>query len=228
VFWTADSTLKANGAGLAAPTLDDSVVRAASTPPSAPNALSVFAGALSTATLSKTLFFDQDRSSGPAYDNYIAGAAYDRDLWTLGFGFELAGEIGIADRVGHYRQCCNPIVTTSSLVQATEIWTGLQLRYAGVVLFDRVRIGGSVTLGLSAVTNSIGAEEQRQIQGPGDAGLLYYFAPELTFSTRDLQNIEFYLRTQHRSGGKELSVLPTLGNMAEGYNATVVGIRYRY
>ncbi len=227
MVWAASPPPKAIGADLPAPVFNERIVHAASISP-APNALSVFAGALSTTTFSKTVFFDESRSNGPAYDNSIAGIAYDRDLWAIGFGFEIVGEIGFADRFGHYRQCCTPVITTSSVIQSAEIWTGLQVRHVGIVLFDLIRIVGSVTFGFSAVSNSIGVEQQRQIQNSGDAHLLYFFAPELTFSAPGVQNIEVYLRTQHRSGGRELSFLPTLGRMAEGYNATIAGIRYRF
>jgi hypothetical protein len=56
-------------------------------------------------------------------------------------------------------------------VESFELWTGPQLRYAGILLFDLVRIGGSVTFGLSAATASIGAELQREIEYSANARL---------------------------------------------------------
>jgi len=164
----------------------------------------------------------------PNYDNYIAGAAYDHDLFALGAGFYFGGEVGIADRFGNYKECCNPIVTSNSVVQSAEFWAGPQIRYAGKLLFDVIRIGGGITAGLSTVTNSIGTELERQINDAGNAHLLYYLGPEIDFSTPALQNLEFVIKVQHRSGGKKVPVLPTLGNMVEGYNANVAGIRYRF
>jgi hypothetical protein len=198
-------------------------------PASHPNSIFVFAGRTSTTNFYNTLLFAlNENGSGPRYDNYIVGAAYDRDLVDLGHGFYFGVEFGIADRYGNYKQCCNPIVLSSSVVQSAELWAGPQIRYAGILLFDVVRIGGSVTFGLSAATASIGTEAQRELEAPGNARLLYYLGPELDFSTPRIPNIEFVLRLQHRSGGKQTPGLPTLGNMAEGYNSNVAGIRYQF
>jgi hypothetical protein len=200
-----------------------------SAPASRPNSILMFAGRMSTTSFGNTLLFNLDENgSGPHYDNYIVGAAYDRDLVDLGHGFYFGVEVGIADRYGNYKQCCNPIVLSSSILQSAELWAGPQIRYAGILLFDVVRIGGGVTFGLSAATASIGTEAEREVQAPGNARLLYYLGPELDFSTPRLPNIEFVLKVQHRSGGKLVPVLPTLGNLAEGYNANVAGIRYRF
>ena len=198
-------------------------------PASHPNSILMFAGRMSTTNIYNTMLFAlNENGGGPRYDNYIVGAAYDRDLVDLGHGFYFGVEVGIADRYGNYKQCCYPIVSSSSIVQSAELWAGPQIRYAGILLFDVVRIGGGVTFGLSAATASIGAEAQRELQFSGNARLLYYLSPELDFSTPRLPNIEFVLKLQHRSGGKTVPVLPTLGNMAGGYNADVAGIRYRF
>ena len=184
---------------------------------------------MSTTNIYNTMLFTlNENGGGPRYDNYIVGAAYDRDLVDLGHGFYFGVEVGIADRYGNYKQCCYPIVSSSSIVQSAELWAGPQIRYAGILLFDVVRIGGGVTFGLSAATASIGAEAQRELQFSGNARLLYYLGPELDFSTPRLPTIEFVLKLQHPSGGKTVPFLPTLGNMAGGYNADVAGIRYRF
>jgi hypothetical protein len=207
-------------------------------PIASPNSILVFAGRMSTTTFGDTLRYNLNLpsagplelgvGSGPYYDNYIVGAAYDRDLFNLGHGFYFGIEVGIADRFGEYEQCCRPIIMSNSMVESFELWTGPQLRYAGILLFDLVRIGGSVTFGLSAATASIGAELQREIDYSANARLLYYLGPELNFSTPSIPNLEFVLRVQHRSGGYSVPLLPTLGNMGEGYNANVAGIRYRF
>jgi hypothetical protein len=224
---------EAQGADLpvtAPPEISPSIATASSPVSTAltPNAISVFAGRLSTTSLANTMFFNIGQNYGPLYDNYIAGIAYDRDLLSLGYGFYVAAEVGVADRFGDYKECCNPVITSSSAIQSAELWVGPQIRYAGVLLFDAVRVGGSVTVGLSTVSNSIGIEQQREIIDNGNARLLYYFGPEITFSTPAAPRFELYVRVQHRSGGREVPILPTLGNMAEGYNANVVGLRYRF
>lgn len=199
-----------------------------SNPMSSSNSILVFTGRMSTTAIGPSLLYNLTaHGAGPNYDNYIFGAAYDRDLWNLGHGFFFGGEVGIADRFGNYKECCQPIILSNSIVQSAELWAGPQIRYAGILLFDLVRIGGSVTLGLSAATASIGTELQREIDAPGNARLLYYFGPELDFSTPSISNLEFVVRFQHRSGSKEF-ILPTLGNLADGYNANVTGIRYRF
>jgi hypothetical protein len=202
-----------------------------SEPTSSPNSILAFAGRMSTTDIFTTVLVNLTASQGgaapPYYDNYIVGAAYDRDLFNLGLGFYIGAEIGIADRYGNYKECCRPIIM-SSLVESAELWAGPQIRYAGILLFNLVRVGGGVTIGLSAATSSIGRELQREIAVSGNAGLLYYFGPELDFSTPSVPNLEFVLKLQHRSGGKLVSFLPTLGNMGEGYNADVAGIRFRF
>ena len=43
------------------------------------------------------------------YDNFIVGAAYQRDFFQFNRGILVGAEIGLADRFGHYKICCNPI-----------------------------------------------------------------------------------------------------------------------
>src|SRR5271169_3575459 len=121
-----------------------------SEPNSRPNSILVFAGRMSTTDIWSTMAFNLNKTnSGTYYDNYIAGAAYDRDLFDFGHGFYFGVEVGIADRFGKYKECCNPIVMSNSIVQSAELWTGPQIRYAGVLLFNSVRVGAGVTFGLS-------------------------------------------------------------------------------
>lgn len=79
--------------------------------------------------------------------------------------------------------------------------------------------------GLSVVTNPIGIERVREIQNSGDATLLYYLGPEIRLTFDALPETEFVYRVHHRSGAGEVSFLPTLGDMVEGANANVFGIR---
>jgi hypothetical protein len=197
---------------------------------SRPNSILVFGGLMSTTSLYDTVLLNLDSGAGiyPHYDNTIAGIAYDRDILPLGYGFDLGIEIGVADRFGHYRDCCFTVIKSSRLVQSGELWGGVRLRQEGILLFDQLRIGAAVTFGLSGATASIGAEYGHEIENGGDASVLYYFGPELDFSSPSLPALEFVLKLQHRSGGQNVSVLPTLGNMAEGYNASVAGLLYRF
>ena len=109
------------------------------------------------------------------------------------------------------------------LGNSVEFWGGLHLRYTGLVLFENVRIAPGVTFGLSAITNPVGIEAQRQIDAHGNATVLGYLGPELALSFRQLPNLELVYRIQHRSGA-----LGRIGNMWEGANANVFGMRYRF
>ena len=146
----------------------------------------------------------------------------------MSHGFYLGIEVGIADRYGNYKACCDPIVMSNSIVQSPEVWAGPQIRYAGVLLFDLVRIGAGVTFGLSVATHSIGNELGWEIANASSARVLYYLGPEIDFSTPSIPNLEFVLKLQHRSGGKTVPFVPTLADFGEGYNANVAGVRYRF
>ena len=59
-----------------------------------PNSILVFAGRMSTTDIWSTMAYNSNKSgAGPYYDNYIVGAAYDRDLLDLSHGFYFGGEV---------------------------------------------------------------------------------------------------------------------------------------
>ena len=64
---------------------------------------------------------------------------------------------------------------------------------------------GAVTTGLSFTTNSIGREREREIAYGGNARMLLYFGPELTFSFINNPDLEFVYRLHHRSGDPDVS-----------------------
>jgi hypothetical protein len=181
----------------------------------------VFGGLMSTRSLGATILFDFNKS--PPYDNYIAGVAYDRDLWTLARVLKIGVEVGAADRFGHYVECCDTKIYSSSLVHSGEFWGGPRLRYEGLVLFDTLRIAPAVTLGFSATTNSIGRERERELTQNGNARFLFYFGPEVAFSLRKHANVELTCGVHHRSGANR-----ALGHIEEGYDASTLGLRYRF
>jgi len=203
-------------------------VRAPAVVPAARNSsIFVFGGALSTSNMGSTLIFNaaplgSDSLSPPLYDNYIVGAAYQYKLWDAGWGLVFGAEIGVADRFGEYKVCCdNLIVKSSSMVHSGELWGGPVLRVELPVLFGHVRIIPAIAVGFSYTTNSIGAERGREIAGPASGRFLGYLGPELNFSSPDLPNWELVVRLHHRSGAGGL-----FGAMHEGYNANVVGVRH--
>jgi hypothetical protein len=185
------------------------------------DSLSLFGGLMSTRSLGATLTFDFNKR--PAYDNDIVGLVYDRDVITIFHLFKLGAEVGLADRFGHYIICCDTQVRSHGLVHSGELWSGVRLRYTGVVFFGTLRVAPSVTLGLSATTNSIGRERERELTQSGNAHLLFYFGPELAFSLRGHDRLELTFGVHHRSGANR-----ALGHVEEGYDANTLGLRYRF
>ena len=122
-------------------------------------------------------------------------------------GFDLGFEIGVAGRFGDG--------------SSVEGWLGPSIRHRGITVGPLTVSPGSV-VGLSAVSDSIGIEREREIRNDGDATLLLYFGPELMFKLEQLPNFEFVFRIHHRSGADG-----TLGNMGEGHNANIFGARRR-
>jgi hypothetical protein len=190
------------------------------------NSVFAFGGRMSTTTFGDTLVFNTFPLAtplvSPSFDNYIIGTAYQRELYRYR-GFVLGGEIGLADRFGNYAQCCSPVVLSSSILNSGELWFGPAFRYDAIVLFNQLRVIPGMTFGFSATTNSIGVEREREITNPGNARLLGYLGPEIAFSTLNMSELELVISMHHRSGADH-----TFGNFGEGYNANVVGLRYRF
>ncbi len=141
-------------------------------------------------------------------DNYVIGLGYQCYPWSAD-DWHLGGEIGVANRFGNS--------------YSAEVWFGPTLRYDGILLCDFLRITPSMTAGLSAVTESMGHERTREITRQGDASFLFYLGPEIAISAPAYSNIEVFYRLHHRCGGGQ-----TLGNLSEGYNANVIGLRLRF
>jgi hypothetical protein len=195
------------------------------------NSVFVFYGRLSTTNLGSTLFFNElplftNGITGQRYDNFIAGASYQRDVYRLG-GFVFSGEVGIADRFGHYKDCCvpsAPSIYTSGTLNSFEFWAGPAFHYDAIMLFQTVLVTPGITGGLSAVTSSIGTEYDRETTDVGgNATLLFYLGVDLGFSLVSFPQLELVIEAHHRSGANKL-----LGHMEEGYNANVAGLRYRF
>jgi hypothetical protein len=199
-----------------------------------PNSIVVFGGAMSTTNFGSTLVFNTfpvftTSIAGQDYDNFIIGAAYQRDFYDLPSGFVVAGEVGMADRFGHYAVCCDAggpgqTVRISGILNSGELWFGPAVRFESLVLFDSVRVIPGFTGGFSVTTNSIGKERNRELTtSGGNARLLGYLGPELSFSLLDAPQWELVFEMHHRSGANG-----TFGHLMEGYNANVGGIRYRF
>jgi len=100
---------------------------------------------------------------------------------------------------------------------------GPAFRYESVVLFNELRVVPGITAGFSTVTNSIGAEEGHVNFYNGNATFLGYLGFGVGFSLVSAPALELVIEEHHRSGADGL-----LGHIHEGYNANVVGLRYRF
>jgi hypothetical protein len=171
-------------------------------------------------TLRQSIFFfggafanesmkDASQIVNSSYDgNSVIGLGYQCYTWSSGH-FHLGWEVGIACRLGGG--------------DSVEFWGGPTIRYDGIVLADRWKITPSFTAGLSVVTETIGVERHREDYYGGDGTLLFYLAPEIAISSAVRPNVELFYRLHHRSGAGGL-----LGELREGYNANVIGLRVRY
>ena len=109
------------------------------------------------------------------------------------------------------------------MINSPEIWFGSRFSFDGLTLFNTFRIGGGMTFGFSFTGDSIGVERGREIVKNGSARVLGYLGPEIFFALADHPEWEIVYRLHHRSGANG-----TFGHMGEGYNANVLGVRYRF
>lgn len=182
-----------------------------------------FGGRTNSGNLGSTFLYGAGAPEQKFYDNYILGGSYQRDFFQFNSGILVGGEVGLADRFGHYKICCDTIVYSNSVVHSAELWGGISLRHEGIALFDAVRISPGFVFGLSAISNLIGQEAEHQFVHQGSAKVLFYLGFDLAFALANSPNTELVFRIQHRSGG-----YGTLGALKEGNNANVVGIRHRF
>lgn len=211
-----------HAADLPSPVSESSPAASYSDPVRKSDSLFFFGGYLSTQNMGATANFNLNHPVGPNYDNYIMGAAYNHDFYSV-YSFAVGGEVGLADRFGYFRQCCDPVVKSTTLLHSPELWFGPRFSFDGLVLFNAIRIGGAMTFGLSVVADSIGVERRREIVKDGSARLIGYLGPEIFLALADFPQWEIVYRLHHRSGAKG-----TFGRMGEGYNANVLGVRYRF
>ena len=183
----------------------------------------VFAGRTNSGNLGDTFAFGVGAPQKNFYDNYIVGGAYQRDFFQFNSGILIGAEVGLADRFGNYRICCDIIAYSNGVMHSAELWGGASFRHQGVPLFDLVRISPGFVFGLSAISSPIGQEGLHQIDHRGSAKVLFYLGFDLAFALATLPNTELVFRIQHRSGA-----YGTLGGMKEGNNANVIGIRQRF
>lgn len=188
---------------LATPAFAQSTSLADAATPIDDDAIFVLGGAYSPSTFDQLFWpFNDDYES-----NYVLGAGYQHFFLDLDHDIRFGTEVGAAIRFGEK--------TTG------EAWAGVVTRYDGLVIADTLRIAPSLTFGLSAVTDTMGREAEREIEEGGSSQFVFYLSPEISFSNPDHPELEAFWRLQHRS-----SAWGTLG-VGSG-NATTVGLRYHF
>lgn len=160
----------------------------------------IFGGRTNSGNLGSTLLYGLGAPKPKFYDNYILGGAYQRDFFQLNSGILIGAEVGLADRFGHYKVCCDTIVYSDALAHSAELWGGVSFRHQGIALFDTVRISPGVVFGLSAISSPIGQEGEHQIVHQGSARVLFYLGFDLAFALANFPNTELVFRIHHRSG----------------------------
>ena len=163
-----------------------------------------FAGRTDSGNLWSTFAYGIGAPEAIFYDNYIVGGAYQRDFFQFNSGILIGAEVGLADRFGHYRICCDTIAYSSGVTHSAELWGGVSLRHEGIALFDTVRISPGFVFGLSAISSPIGQEGLHQIDHQGSAKVLFYLGFDLAFALANL--------TQHRTGFPHSAPLRRLWN----------------
>ena len=170
----------------------------------ADNAAFVFGGALTAD--------DLGRSASPLTVDYDGNGILGAGVQSYFFDYEwvqVGGEVGLAFRFGQG--------TTG------EVWAGSVARLDPLKLGNDLRITPSITVGFSVVSDAqVGREADQEREYEGDAGVLFYLGPEISFSFREDAPSIFW-RLHHRSGGGK-----TLGNMKGATNANVIGVRHQF
>lgn len=161
----------------------------------------VFGGRMGASTMDEMLI----PFTAEYEDALILGGGYQYYFAEPVENFKVGVEAGAAVRTG--------AETTG------EVWAGAVGRYDGWVIGDAVRVSPSLTFGVSAVTDTMGAEARREAADglPGD--VLFYLSPEISFASTENPETEVFWRLHHRSGAWN-----TFGGGGTA-NATTIGIR---
>lgn len=155
---------------------------------------------------------DLQRSASPLTVDYDGNGIIGAGLQSYFFDFDwvrVGGEVGLALRFGQG--------------STGEVWAGPVARMDPLKLGNDLHITPSITFGLSMVSDAqVGREADQERRYEGDAGLLFYLAPEISVSFREDAPSIFW-RLHHRSGAGK-----TLGDMKGATNANVIGLRHEF
>jgi hypothetical protein len=170
-----------------------------------PHSVFLFGGQFTTDNMGKSL----NPFTARHESNFITGVAYEQDFYEASYGLVLGVEIGVANRYG--------------MGKSMELWGGVNVRHSGLVFSNFLRVIPGITVGFSAITKPVGIEAEERSRHNGNAHILGYLSPELALGFQRFPNVELVYRLQHRSGA-----FRTFGNMGEGANANIIGVRYRF
>lgn len=146
---------------------------------------------------------------GSGFDgNGIIAASAQRTLYRFDNGVQFGVEAGLAARFGDKL--------------TGEAWAGGSIGHRGWSL-GKFTFAPAVVAGFSAVTDTTGIEAIREAARGGNATFLFYLGPEIAVRHEKFPNVELVYRLHHRSGGHG-----TLGNMHEGANANLLGLRFAF
>jgi hypothetical protein len=168
------------------------------------NSVFVFGGVLNNGDLGQTLLVVGNKYGHSG----IAGAAFRSEFVQLPNRFDIGAEVGSALRFGEG--------------SSGEFWAGGTLTYRGFNSSSLSVIPTGI-FGLSAITNTSDIEQARAIMHGGNETLLFYVGLEVAFTTPQFKDWEIVYRVHHRSGGYGI-----LGNVLEGNNANVIGLRHYF
>ena len=84
-----------------------------------------FAGRTNSGNLGDTFAFGVGAPQRIFYDNYIVGGAYQRDFYQFNSGVLIGAEVGLADRFGNYRICCDTVAYSNGVMHSAELWGGV-------------------------------------------------------------------------------------------------------
>lgn len=141
-------------------------------------------------------------------ETIIVGAGYQHFVYEPLDALRIGFELGAAARM-------DSVVTG-------ELWGGVVGRYDGWVVGDTVTISPSLVFGVSAVTDTMGVEAEREAFDELSGKILFYFSPEIALSTVENPQSEVFWRLHHRSGAWN-----SFGGGGSA-NATTVGIRTHF
>ncbi len=147
----------------------------------------------------------------PYEDSYFLGAGYQEFFFRSDWSFSLGFEVGVGGRLDLHGP------------DSLEVWSGLVFRHDGFVLFDSFRMSPALTVGFSAVTDTVGSETIRHAEIGYDGKLLVYLGPEIAVTPLDNPNVEGFFRVQHRSGAFGLIV-----DKLNGSNSVNLGVRFKF